>query len=240
MSGIVDAGVRAFLPGSNDIPKYSRVTQTAAGCDLAGVSDKTLGTAMAPGYDPDTTRDNFQEKIPVKMWNADGTHYAIASGAISANAEFQAAASGEIAALTTGKAIGRAIEAATADGDVIEVVWYPPSSGTSKLDLISDPGDAGSLGASYDSFYCELTTAGAETRTLADPLAGGIMAVIAMRTDGGNAVVTAATAINATGNNTLTFGDAGDSVTLVSVADGASDYKWSILTQDGGVAASTV
>jgi hypothetical protein len=240
MSGKVDTGTRSFLPGSNDIPKFARVTATATGCDLAGVGDPTLGSAERPGYDPDTTRGNFQEKIPVKLWNADGTHYAIAAGAITAGNEFQAAASGKIAALTTGKAIGRALEAATANNDEIEVVYYPPSSGSAAYDLISDPGDAGSLGASYDSFYCELTSAGAETRTLADPLVGGITAVITMRTDGGNIVMTAATAVNATGNNTLTFADAEDSIVLVSVADGASDYKWAALTIDGGVALSTV
>ena len=232
MSGQVDVGVRSFLPGSNDIPQFSRVKVTATGCDLAGATDETLGSAQLAGYDPDTTRDNFQEKIPIKMYNADGTHQLIASAAISAGAEIQGAASGEIAPLSGGTAIGRALEAASGDGSIIECYLYPPAAGASGgLEEFADPGDAGDIDIT-GSAVVNIVTAGAETRTIGDPVAGGQKLVIGFKTDGGNCVITADTAVNQTGNNTLTGADAGDIIVLESIELGAG-FVWRIVANDG-------
>lgn len=103
---------------------------------------------------------------------------------------------------------------------------------------VDDPGDAGLINAAHNSIV-EIVTAGAETRTLKDPLFSGTILTLTMKTDGGNCVVTAETAINQLGNNTLTFADANDQITLVSIPNGASAYKWSIIATDG-VALSTV
>ena len=236
MSRVNDTGKFSALPGSTDIPLYSRVKQTAAGVDLAGANDRTFGSALRAGYGPDATRDSFQEQMSVKLANAPGTHFAIANAAITAGAEFQGAASGEIAPLAGGKAIGKAIEAATADGDVIEVVYYPES--TTGLDTLADPGDGEAITPLVSS-YVQLVTAGAETRTLSDPVSAGQLLTITMLTDGGDGVVTAASAVNQTGNNTLTFGAILDTITLVGIADGASSYRWSVVGNDG-VALTTV
>ena len=59
--------------------------------------------------------------IAVRLWNAGGTIHCIAAGAITAGAAVYAAASGKIEAAGTA-IIGYAMEAAGADGDIIEVL----------------------------------------------------------------------------------------------------------------------
>ena len=53
-----------------------------------------------------------------------------------------------------------------------------------------------------------------------------------MKTDGGDAVVTCATTVNQTGNNTITLNDAGDAVRLVAKQNGAN-LRWSVVSNDG-------
>lgn len=102
---------------------------------------------------------------------------------------------------------------------------------------ITDPGDAGAIPVTY-SGYCPIVTAGAETRTLAAPSHAGQELLLYMKTDGGNAVITAAAAINAAGNNTITFADVTDSLLLRAVESGAS-LVWRVVSSDGA-ALSTV
>jgi hypothetical protein len=102
---------------------------------------------------------------------------------------------------------------------------------------ITDPGDAGAVPA-VASGTCAIVTEGAETRTLAIPTFLGQQICLCFQTDGGNAVVTVASAVNQTGNNTLTFADAGDEITLKAVQNGAA-LAWRVVSNDG-VALSTV
>lgn len=102
---------------------------------------------------------------------------------------------------------------------------------------IADPGDAGDIPV-LASGHVPIVTAGAETRSLADPTFTGQRMLLCMKTDGGDAVVTADSAINQTGNNTLTFEDAGDSIELVAIESGASKV-WRAAHNDG-VALTTV
>ncbi len=103
--------------------------------------------------------------------------------------------------------------------------------------IIADPGDAGAIPVT-DTGSVAIVTAGAETRALADPSYAGQVLSLSMDTDGGDCVVTAATAVNQTGNNTLTFADAGDVLVLVAV-DVAGSPVWRVMSNDG-VALSTV
>ena len=62
------------------------------------------------------------QPVAVRLWNAGGTIHCIAAGVIGAGAAVYAAALGKVAA-TPGVLIkGYAMEAATADGDIIEVL----------------------------------------------------------------------------------------------------------------------
>ncbi|MBR9800266.1 DUF2190 family protein [bacterium] len=102
---------------------------------------------------------------------------------------------------------------------------------------ISDPGDGEAIPVTH-SGTVPLVSAGAETRTLADPTFLGQQLSLCFKTDGGDAVVTSASGVNQTGNNTLTFADAGDVIVLVAIESGAN-LRWRVLANDG-VALSTV
>ena len=97
--------------------------------------------------------------------------------------------------------------------------------------VIADPGNAGAIPVT-ESGHCPIVTAAAETRTLAAPSYAGQMLSVAMKTDGGDCVVTCATGVNQTGNNTITLNDAGDSVVLVGIESGANK-RWRVVANDG-------
>lgn len=59
--------------------------------------------------------------VAVRLWNSGGTIHVIADGAITAGNAVYAGALGKVSAAGT-TIIGYAMEAATADGDVIEVM----------------------------------------------------------------------------------------------------------------------
>ena len=103
---------------------------------------------------------------------------------------------------------------------------------------VVDPGNAGVIAPVTDC-YVLLKTVMAETRTLSDPIYDGQTLDLFFETDFGDCVITASSAINQTGNNTLTFADAGDHIFLIGGRDGAGDYEWRAVANDG-VALSTV
>ena len=55
--------------------------------------------------------------------------------------------------------------------------------------VIADPGNAGAITVT-ESGHCPIVTTGAETRTLAAPSYAGQLLSLAMKTDGGDCVVT--------------------------------------------------
>lgn len=97
--------------------------------------------------------------------------------------------------------------------------------------VIADPGDTEAIPVDRSGIVV-LETAGAETRTLADPETAGVRLGLALSVDGGDCVISAATAINQTGNNTVTLNDAGDYVELVAVDVGGS-LVWRVAANDG-------
>ena len=103
--------------------------------------------------------------------------------------------------------------------------------------LIADPGNGAAIPV-IRSGVCAITTAGAETRTLAIPTADGQIMTLSMDVDGGDGVITVASAINQTGNNTITMNDAGDTIVLASIKK-AGVRAWRVVVNDG-CALSTV
>jgi len=99
--------------------------------------------------------------------------------------------------------------------------------------VMLDPGNGKAMIVDRDRGIVELVTAGAETRTLGNPTKSGIELSLTMKTDGGDCVVTAATAINAAGNTIMTFNDAGDTIVLLSIPNGNSAYRWKVVGNDG-------
>ncbi len=100
-----------------------------------------------------------------------------------------------------------------------------------------DPGDASTLYVDRYGHLFELVSAGAETRTLANPDRPGVLAIVRMKTDGGDITLTAAAGINVAGNTQAVFGDVGDQLLLISVS-AASGYRWEILVNTGSVSLS--
>jgi len=96
---------------------------------------------------------------------------------------------------------------------------------------IADPSDAGAIPVTA-SGYVPVVTAGAETRTLAAPSFVGQELLLYMKTDGGDAVITCATGVNQTGNNTITMNDAGDVIRLAAIESGAN-LRWRVVVNDG-------
>jgi len=118
-------------------------------------------------------------------------------------------------------------EMTTAQADIIDV----------ESAAITDPGDAGAIPANANG-VCEIVTLAAETRTLAAPARLGILLTIIMHTDGGNCVITAASAINQAANNTITLAEVRDCIVLQSSKVGGA-LAWRVLSNDGA-ALSTV
>ena len=102
----------------------------------------------------------------------------------------------------------------------------------------SDPGDTKKIRADRDRAVIPLVSGGTETRSLADPEIMGQEITLCFKTDGGDLTLTADTAINQTGNNTLVFADAGDMIALRAIQSGSS-IVWRMVENDG-VALSTV
>lgn len=103
--------------------------------------------------------------------------------------------------------------------------------------LIADPGNAQAIPVTY-SGYCPIVTAGSETRTLAIPTFIGQELLLYIKTDGGTCVITVASAINQTGNNTITMADVRDAIHLRAIESGAN-LVWDVLAANGA-ALSTV
>lgn len=102
--------------------------------------------------------------------------------------------------------------------------------------LVVDPGSAGTIVLDRWGLVAPIVTAAAEARTLAQPTKAGLLATVVLDEDGGDLTLTVTGGYNADGDTTITFGDAGDFVTFVSVKVGAS-YYWRVAAQEGTNAA---
>lgn len=111
-------------------------------------------------------------------------------------------------------------------------------AGTNAVVALADPGDAAAIPVTA-SYNIAITTAGAETNTLAIPTFIGQKLMLSCDVYAvGDRVVTVAGGVNQTGNNTLTFGAAADACTLEAFQV-AGALVWRI-TYNDGVALTTV
>lgn len=98
------------------IGAYVRVKKSSGNVVAAGAGEVGIGVTAA----------NVENGglVPVMLWNGYGTAFMKAGGAITLNAAVYPIANGKIddAQSTQGAPLGYAEEAATADGDVIEVL----------------------------------------------------------------------------------------------------------------------
>lgn len=114
MASIIDGRARTFQAGAA-IAQHLRVKLSAGKLAVAGAADADgIGTVAKEAFAAD-------EHVAVNLKNAQGTVLMVASGAITAGVEVFAAAGGKIAAAGT-VSVGRALTAATADNDYVEVL----------------------------------------------------------------------------------------------------------------------
>ena len=95
-----------------------------------------------------------------------------------------------------------------------------------------DPGNAGTITPEQWGQVFSIVTAGAETRTLARPDRAGVMVSFVLDTDGGDLTLTVTGGYNAAADTSVTFSDAGDMITFLSVKTGTT-YQWTVVAQMG-------
>lgn len=101
------------LPNNSALGPYLRVKLSAGYLVVAGADDLELGTLSQRVLATDGV-------APVVPRVVEGTKKFVASGAITQYAAFYAAASGKVSATVTGRKLGIALEATSADGDFFE------------------------------------------------------------------------------------------------------------------------
>lgn len=110
--------------------------------------------------------------------------------------------------------------------------WYVGASSNIKPQTIADPGDGAAIPVT-NSGSIAITTAAAETNTLADPTFMGQWLSIFVDTYAvGDRVITAASRINQAGNTIITLGAAGDFIKLEAITIGGA-LKWQVVANDG-------
>lgn len=109
------------------------------------------------------------------------------------------------------------------------ISWHHPLEKLQQV--IADPGNGGAIAVGR-SGHGALTSAGSETRSLADPTFEGQQILLYAIVYVGNIVVTAAHAVNVATNTAMTFGAAGHVVLLTAIKIG-SGLRWSVTYKDG-------
>jgi len=118
MSQYVDGNTKAFV-ADEAIAVHLRVKLDADGrVTVAGLTDKEIGTALTPAF-------AAGDEITVKLRSGAGTHKMVAIEALAAGATVYTEANGKVqdTAAATAFQLGTALEAATADNDVIEILY---------------------------------------------------------------------------------------------------------------------
>jgi hypothetical protein len=118
MSQYVDGNVKTFI-ADEAIAVHLRVKLDADGrITVAGLTDKEIGTAITPAF-------AAGEPVSVKLRSGAGTHKMVAIEPLAAGATLYTETGGKVqdTAQATSFQIGTALEAATADNDVIEVLY---------------------------------------------------------------------------------------------------------------------
>ena len=93
---------------------------------------------QAIGYTTQAVADGCL--VSVKTINYPGTRIAIASEAFAVDATLYAAADGKVADTASGFAVGKAVQAATADADEVEIIDFAVASTTAATTSIADAG----------------------------------------------------------------------------------------------------
>jgi len=117
MAGFVETPTRTFTAGAA-LAQFLRVKLSSAKLAAAGIGDDDIGTIEREAFADLDVRD-------VRLTSAQGTRKMVAAGAITSGAKVFQAASGKIDDLGAGRLVGIALEAASGNNSVIEVLTAP-------------------------------------------------------------------------------------------------------------------
>jgi len=109
------------VKAATEIAEYRRVKITSDGVEVAGAADVAIGHILQPVNGATPGRD-IASIAPIN--GGYSIQFAVAADAIAVGGTFEAAADGEIQAEDSGTVLGIALEAATADQDIIRVAYY--------------------------------------------------------------------------------------------------------------------
>lgn len=228
---ISDGDSVAYTPGSavtgGNVVVVNGITCVARK-DIAANVQGALVTEGVFDFVKDSS--NFSADKTAVYWDADGDP-------VGGTAGTGAATTTSSGNTFIGYSVGTAgVSATTVRAKLVEVPATVTVAGALTT-AITDPGNAGAIPVTK-SGYCPIVTAGSETRTLAAPSFIGQQLLLYIKTDGGTCVITVASAINQTGNNTITMADVRDVIKLVAIESG-SNKVWHVESNDGA-ALSTV
>ncbi len=217
MSQFFECAVRPDT-AAGAVAKYLRV-KTPGAVAVAGALDASIGT-----MDRDCTAAG---PCSVRMRTAQGSQKMVANTAITAGNFVYGAAGGKVSAVANGNIAGVAMEAATADGDVIEVMHI----NVPITNIVTAYSASGALALTPGTAM--ITKAGVAAMTLAAPTVaqeGLILRVISQTANAHTITATGLIDDGVTGGSktTATFAAfAGASIELV-----ASNLKWAVLSKN--------
>jgi len=219
MSQYVEAATKAFT-AAGAIAQYLRV-KDSTGLAAAGATDRELGTIEVAAL-------AANDRCAVRLASAQGTCKMVASGAVTAYADVYAAASGKITATVGRIHIGRALEAATADGDVIEVLrCSAPALRTAEAHTADDTLTVAESG----SIHTTVGATGTVTFTLPAAVVGleyffqvGAAQELRIDPDGTETIALPSTGVQGAAGKYLTANAAGETVHILCTTAG----EWSV------------
>jgi len=111
--------------------------------------------------------------------------------------------------------------------------WNQRQAAGATTNAIADVGTAAALPVT-SSYFMPITTAAAETNTLAIPTFVGQRIALCMIVRAvGDRVITSAQAINQAGNTIMTFGAVGDFIVLEGISYTGGVLRWRVVANDG-------
>jgi len=137
MAAQVEGGTRTFVANDASIAAFLRVKLTSASghqVELAGTGEVHIGIVQ-----PSPLIANGSP-VTLKLANAPGTVKVVAGGAVTIGATLYGAAAGRVDDVSSGSAIGIALNSAGAAGDIIEMLPFNVLSTTAATTSIADAG----------------------------------------------------------------------------------------------------
>lgn len=211
----------AAATGANLRVKFNgswKMTLAGAGEDFLGVTERAILTADEYGA--------------VNLRNCTGTQLGVAAGAIAVGATVYGAASGKINDVAIGPALGSALEAAGADGDIIEYLPFASESAQgSALPVEAHTADDTLTTAESGSVHTNTGAAGAVVLTLPPATVGlnyqfavGAAQELRLDPDGTETISLPSTGVPGAAGKYLTANAVGETVGLFCAVAGS----WSV------------